>query len=212
MAKTIYTFTISEDFPNGIVNRNKFEQEIIANINIPEELSHVDYHPHKNLDRIDVVFEEELSSGSKTALDGDTSNPCGGAIVAHDPVVTNIDKAPTMIQQIDINKDSKTKNSYKSLTRIIYYGSGSIGDIISIEVVAYMADKVDSYDIKIVDKKNGSAVIAEKTGLTNTTDEIIDMGTISNLPTGKSRFEVQIKKNGNDKSAKVYLDTILIKY
>jgi hypothetical protein len=121
------------------------------------------------------------------------------------------DEGSQMIQQIDVNKDSKN-SSYKTLSRVIFLGTSKVGSILQIEGIAYMDSAVTSYDCRVIDRTHGSAVIAEVTGLSNETDAIIDFGTISNLPETKSALDIQIKKTGGGGSAKVYLDSILIKY
>ena len=195
MAK--YTYSKTNDTSDGSVILKKIHDEINLQIS---GVTHINLSG----DDIDIHSSSDLSGGDQTTLTTIVSNHVG--------TITNLEKTPKMIQQIDINKSSKTKNVYVSMSKIIYYGNESIGEIQTIEVVAYMESDATSFDIKIVDKKNSSNVIAEKTGLTNTSDEIIDMGQITNLPDKKTRFEVQIRKNGSNKSAKIYLDTILIKY
>jgi hypothetical protein len=116
-----------------------------------------------------------------------------------------------MIQQIDINK-SDNSTSYKTVSRIIYLGSDNVGAIIHIEAISCMDSGITSYDMRVVDKGNGSAVIAEVTGSTNEIDDIVDFGTISNLPSSKSRFDIQLKRNGGNAQKYVHLDSILIKY
>jgi hypothetical protein len=115
------------------------------------------------------------------------------------------------IQQIDLNESSKN-SSYKTMGRIIYLGTKRVGPISHIEAIAYMDDGVTSYDIRVVDKGNNSAVVAEVTGLTNTDDKIIDLGTISNLSATKTRFDIQIRVVDGGSSKKGRLDSILIKY
>jgi hypothetical protein len=193
----IYTYSLADDTASGSVILNKLQNEIDLQIS---GVTHINLSG----DNIDIHSSSDLSAGDQTTLTTIVSN--------HNGVELNLEKAPKMIQQIDVNKSSKTQNNYVTMSKIIYYGAESIGEIQTIEVIAYMESNATSFDIKIVDKKNSSNVIAEKTGLTNTIDEIIDMGTISNLPSKKSRLEIQIRKNGSNKSAKVYLDTVLVKY
>ena len=54
--------------------------------------------------------------------------------------------------------------------------------------------------------------IAGSTGLVNTSMQIIDLGTISNVPSSSSIFELQVKKNGGALSDKVYIEEIIIYY
>jgi len=122
-----------------------------------------------------------------------------------------ISQTSNIIQQIDVNKSAKN-STYRTLSRIIYLGSKLIGDIKTMEIIGYMDVGVTSYDVRLVDKGNQSAVLAEKTGLTNTEDAIIDMGAISNLSTTKTRIDIQVRVTDGNNSNQAYLDSILIKY
>lgn len=77
---TTYTYTISEDVPAGTVTAGNLASEIISSA-ITTELSYVNTAG----DTLSVIFAGTLSAGDKTLLDGDTTNPCGGLIGAHDP-------------------------------------------------------------------------------------------------------------------------------
>ena len=117
----------------------------------------------------------------------------------------------SMMQHVDVNASSRF-NFWRTISRIIYMGTEDIGPIKKIELISYMDSNVESYDVRIVDKGNGSAIIAEVAGQTNTDDNIVDAGTISNLPASKTRLDIQIKKNGGSWKDEVYLDSIMITY
>jgi len=78
-----YTYSINDDFPEGAVNATKLHDEITASA-IATALEGIKVGGGGDSDRLDIVFESELSSGDKTTLDGDVSNPAGGLIAAHD--------------------------------------------------------------------------------------------------------------------------------
>jgi hypothetical protein len=119
-------------------------------------------------------------------------------------------KSDNVIQNISVNSQTKNKNTYTTLNKFLYDGSDRT--LLSIDFVSYMDEDIDSYDVRVIDATNGSNIIAEKTSLTNTEEEIIDISTISNLPSGKSQFEVQVKKNNGDGRDKVYLDVLYLKF
>lgn len=79
MAETTYTYSISNDFPGGAVNVDKLASEIKAS-SIVTALTRID----TVADVIDIVFQDVLTSGDRTILDGDTTNPAGGLIGATD--------------------------------------------------------------------------------------------------------------------------------
>jgi hypothetical protein len=117
----------------------------------------------------------------------------------------------SFIEQTVINQDVK-QTSYKTVGEIIHLGIDDNGQILEAKVIAYKDSGVTSYDVRIVDKENGSVVICEATGLTNDEKSVVDLGTISNQPDGESIFEVQIKKTGGNGNERVHLNTVLIKY
>jgi hypothetical protein len=80
-----YTYDILDDFPEGSVHTSKFHKEI-EDSSIATELlglnTRVDSGDGRT--KLDVIFDGTLTSGEKTTLDGDTSDPAGGLIAAHD--------------------------------------------------------------------------------------------------------------------------------
>jgi hypothetical protein len=81
MAETTYTYSISQDIVAGAVDPTRLAHEI-DDSSIATALARID----TSGDVLDVVFVDALSAGDKTALDGDTTNPCGGIIGAHSGV------------------------------------------------------------------------------------------------------------------------------
>jgi hypothetical protein len=79
MAETTYSYTISTDFPNGLINIGNLSDEI-QNSAIVTALERID----KNVDAVDIVFKDSLSSGDRTILDNDATGPSGGLIATHD--------------------------------------------------------------------------------------------------------------------------------
>lgn len=76
MAETPYTFSISTDFPSGVVNYTQLRQEIEAS----SISSAVFLYHTSDADELNLVFDGELSSG-----DEDTLN---ALVAAHDPAET----------------------------------------------------------------------------------------------------------------------------
>jgi len=90
-----------------------------------------------------------------------------------------------------------TSPTYQVLNRIIFAGSSFYGAIpASIKAIAFMTGAT-SYSIRVVDLTNGGLVVAEQTGLVNTTPAIIDLGAITNIPAGDAIFEVQMLRVGS---------------
>jgi len=80
---TTYTYSINDDFPNSSINQSKFHMEI-ENSSIVTILIGITIGNNDDPDRVDVIFQSALSAGEKTILDGDTTDPAGGLIAAHD--------------------------------------------------------------------------------------------------------------------------------
>lgn len=79
MALTEYTYTIAADFPGGVLNNpGRLVDEIRASA-IVTALDHIDTAEGV----CSIWFKDALSAGDKTLLDGDTSDPAGGLIAAH---------------------------------------------------------------------------------------------------------------------------------
>lgn len=87
---------------------------------------------------------------------------------------------------------SSSQTSYKVLAKFIFRGTIDAGTPSSISILAFTS--AASGDIRIFDSKNAQT-IAEQS-FTNSVQEIIDMGAISNLPSDEAVFEIQGKKSG----------------
>ncbi len=76
--------------------------------------------------------------------------------------------------------------------------------------ISYMDSDVTSYDIQIFDKDNKQVLLTKN--LTNTNESIQDLGVLTNLPTLPTQIEISIKKNGGNKSSKIYIENVTICY
>lgn len=84
MPEQAYTYSISDDFPDGVADITNLAAEITASA-IVTALERIDVNPaNDDEDRLDIVFKAALSTGDKTILDGDTTGPSGGLIAQHD--------------------------------------------------------------------------------------------------------------------------------
>ena len=82
-------------------------------------------------------------------------------------------------------------NNYVIVGRFAFRGTTILGTPTNIKAVVVMSG-ANPGDIKIFDVTN-SLQIVEKTGISNTTVAIIDLGALSNLPTGEAMFELQLR-------------------
>lgn len=83
-----------------------------------------------------------------------------------------------------------SSSSYFVHGRTAFAGTTKMGTPTNIKAIANVTAGTGS--MKIYDLTN-AATIAENTSITGTTPAIIDLGTLSNLPTGEAIFEIQIK-------------------
>jgi hypothetical protein len=82
---------------------------------------------------------------------------------------------------------------YTKSATFIYAGSTTVGAITMIRLNAWVSGTDASF--RIYDATN-ALVIAEITGVTSTDElNVVDMGTLSNIPTASAIFEVQIKRD-----------------
>jgi hypothetical protein len=91
--------------------------------------------------------------------------------------------------QPDVSTSSVT---YTIVASFVYGGSTAVGTPTYMKAILHTS--ATSGDIKIYDVTNGNTIVEKN--FTNTTKAIIDLGTLSNIPTGESIFEVQVKRTG----------------
>jgi hypothetical protein len=98
--------------------------------------------------------------------------------------------------------NSTTNSTYTKISEISVPGQ-TTNPITSITVIAYMDNGVTSYDVRAVAASTG-LVVATGT-FTNTTPQIQNLGTLSNLPPLEGILEFHIRKNGGNSQKYVYL-------
>jgi hypothetical protein len=91
---------------------------------------------------------------------------------------------------------SSTSPTYESLAHCIYAGSDAVGPVTTINLNAWKSAGAATGDVRLVDLSTGLTIV-ESLGITSTLENnVLDMGTISNLPTTPTVFEVQGRKSG----------------
>lgn len=88
-----------------------------------------------------------------------------------------------------------------------YPGTDKMRLIIEIVAIVYDATAATTYDLRLYDATNG-LVIAEVTGQHNTSEAMVNLGTIANLPAGGAIFEVQARVSATTNT--VYVQSICI--
>lgn len=89
------------------------------------------------------------------------------------------------------------KSVYTTYGYVLFRGTSIVGVPTKMTAVAY-SDGGEAFSIRVRDTTNSTNIVT-RAGLTNTSSAIIDLGTISNLPSGEAIFAIQGKKDAGDK-------------
>jgi hypothetical protein len=188
-----YTYTYSEHFLDGLDSRQ-------LNYEIENSSLTTLFNIKTVGENVKIVFDSPLSTVDKMTLDS--------IISSHVPNSSKIKGEP----HIFYPKNNKVKTAfYAKVGILIYGGSNSIGTINFIETVSWMDPSIDSYNIRIIDKTNGKIVV-ETEEISNTVEQIVDLGTVSNIPKTDTIFEIQAKRNGGTNESYVHIDIINFYY
>jgi hypothetical protein len=189
----VYQKSISTDFSN------KLDMDIFDNAVRTSSIGTNFVGLQRDVDLLSIMFDIALTSSEISSLNS--------LILAHVALLTsqtNIDN--TTIENITCNINTNGNNStvYKKIGVYLYIGS-IYKNISKICAVSY-TDKASSYSIRVYDVTN-KKVICEGI-FNNSTSDLQNLGTISNLPKTKSIFEIQSKTT--NKSATAFCELITI--
>lgn len=195
MVETTYTKSLSSDF-GGNINEGQLHREIA--LAIPGTVL---IGINRSDDVVDIIFEDVLSGGDETILNTTISNhiPQTGtrkvSFFRYTPKTTKTNS--TVYQRIG--------GPFK------YNGSLEMGPINQVEVISNMDSGMTSYSVRLYDATN-ETIIAEITGQTNTLEELINLGTISNIPEEEAIFEIHVKRVGGTTSTFAYVEDVIVYY
>ena len=190
MPITTYTYPIT-DFPTNSALSLLFQKEI-EGASLGQSLR----SPPLVTKTADVVqckitFNDALSAPDKSALDG--------LVAVHDPAN---DVAPI---EIDVQHNwqyiDHKKSTWGVIGSFLFAGTDALGAPVSIRVIAGVTT-ADEVGVRLYDLTNNN-VIAEARNQTGSYPSIINLGTISNLPTGAAVFELQVIRDAGNSSKKV---------
>ena len=147
----------------------------------------------KTLDVVDIFFDSAISASEKTELDTLVSN--------HVPVYI-----PELPYKMTIfpRKSSLNNKTYRRIGTDIFLGSSYA----KAKAISHMDSGVTSYNIEIFNKDTHEILL--ETTLTNTVEESVPLGVLSNVPTGQAQLEISAKKNGG--GGKIYIESVTICY
>lgn len=168
--------------------------------------------------------EHQILSAGATSFSGTTIGGTADALVPDDGVIAtgtrvlqddgnwgSIGGAKSMILTFSSEGSpelSTSSTTYTRLAAFIYAGSDAVGAINILRVNAWRVGG-SSIDVRIVDLTT-ALTVAEINITSAAITNLSDMGTISNIPTTETVFEVQGKKNGG--GAKLNMASIEIEY
>ena len=184
-----YTKSLASDFGNSITP-HQLHQEI-EDSSITSQILHVTILG----DSVDIVFDSSLSAGDQTTLDALVAAHTVSSQAVYSNIVKFTPRSPDVKQ-----------SSYKREDTLIYEGKSTFKNIVKISAVSYMNEGVTSYTIKVYDKTHNQTV-AEST-FTNTTEDVVDLTPIQNVPTEKSVLELLVKKTGGNNKKRAYVDSV----
>jgi hypothetical protein len=98
--------------------------------------------------------------------------------------------------------------NFRLIGRFYFAGTDSIGTTTKIKIMARRTLGSGCFCVKVYDPKNFTTIV-EKTGITEEGFDPIDLGTLSNLPSGDSTFEIWSK--AEDGGTKAVVDGGAIK-
>lgn len=181
-----------------------------------------------------LVFELDTASSLHKAVSGEISgmtekaSPVGDdLLVIEDSAASNtkkrvkISNLPTGSGQQKSSNDfpltystnpyyDSAAGSYTLMRDTVFRGTSAMGTPTSMKVTAW-ADSGGTCAVRVYDVTN-SKVICSNESITNTVKTAIDLGALSNLPTGEAVWEIQIYRKVGSGGIKVYASNFQIYY
>lgn len=182
-------YEIVNDFNSNIPNADQLLNEINNNIVITTEARGI---RHDDND-VYIIFVSIISQSEIDELDIIISN--------HIPSVETNETLPITPRVSNVKTDT-----YRRVSTFGFPGS----TFAKANSISYMATGITSYDIRIIDKKNGEVLLT--TNLNNTNESRQELGILSNLSKDPAVFQVFVKKNGGNSNKRVYIENINIEY
>ncbi len=171
------TRSLATDF-GGILNISQLHTEITEDNSINPTLIGIDLTD----DVVDINFDSELAVNEIIKL-----NVIIASHVPTPPVGKNVSNISIVNQDIE-------STTYVTISSFNFPGTDLWTNVTNIKIIGFMEEDGTSYDVKIYDITNGKVICSKN--LTNEDEDICDLGTVSNLPTTSSIFEVWCRTNG----------------
>ena len=184
-----YTYSLSTDFGGNLLSHQLF-QDIEATTSITKSLVSIDTYG----DVVTIIFSEELTSEEVTALNSVVSS------------YTYTDIELCKVESIT-PKYSEIGTMFSDIGVTFYYDIGRMSDVCYIKLLGFIKNG-GSFDVRVVDVTHNQIIASGS--FNNNNIEVLDLGTISNIPTSTSLFEVHVKVN--DAKYKVNIQKVMFYY
>lgn len=190
MSMIIYTYSLSVDFPDGLMT-NQFHKILADTNSISVNFLGLNVYD----DVVEIIYESALSGGEETTL-----NSIISAYVPSDGPEKHksYHVFPTVTSLVSLN--------WTSVGLFKYGGSLKEGLINYVDVIARTGSSITTYDARIVNTNNGQT-LCTVTGLNNTTYQLNDMGNISNIPEEEAIMDIQMRRNG---LSTIYIQALVV--
>lgn len=148
-------------------------------------------------DDVKFIFDASLSGGELGTLDTLMSN--------HVPVVQT---QRTVLASLVPPKYKFSSAYYMRVVTFVYGGTNELPGLTNIAIASYQGPNVTDYTIRCIDVGNDSVTMAEAT-FSNTDEAVNDISIVTQLPSGPSTLEFQVKVNGTT-NGWVYIENIVL--
>jgi hypothetical protein len=129
-----------------------------------------------------------------------------------DILSTSSNPAPLIyssVTQVMIKENEINSEDFEIIGKFLYPGSNSASLIGKILVTGYCRNINESFIIIVLNKENGDEMAGQI--FNNETEAVLDLGTIFNIPTTKSRIEI-LAQVSNKRSQRAYIENISVFY
>lgn len=93
-------------------------------------------------------------------------------------------------------------------TRVGVLSYEGLNDVVKLSLVGYIDSGITNYSVRLFDNTN-NAVLGVGT-FSNTVEQIIELSSFSNIPSGQAALEVQVKVSGGSATDYLYINSIEI--
>lgn len=153
----------------------------------------------------DAINHKDLTNNPHTV----TSAQVGAYTQAEVNTLVNKAKCIEITLSGNANNYLFTKGAiYAVLTSFVFKGTTLLGSPTNIKAIVHVKTALKPGDVRVYDLTNANT-ICEATGISSLVPIIVDLGTLSNLPSGEVMFEVQAKCPLADE---VYVSGLIIEF